>query len=319
MRVKWRNHLSEVRQLPGSGAMGATLGIWEYLSQTNNCADSIPVENRFKFVDDLTTLEIINLINIGMESYDFLSHVPSDIPTNAKFIDSTKLKSQQYLNDLNDWSEHQKMQINQKKTKAMIFNFTDNYQFATRLNLKNENIQLVDKMKILGTTVTTSLSWDDNCSEIITKVNNRMLLIRNLKTFGATTQELVHLWILYCRSVLEQSCVLWHSTLTQENDTDLERTQKTFAKLILGNRYNSYAEALVKLNLLPLSERRRQLCLNFATSGIENNTLGDLLRKNEKIHKMPTRKNEPYQVDFCNRERLRKSSVIYMQSLLNEP
>ena len=137
MRVKWRNHLSEVRQLPGSGAMGATLGIWEYLSQTNNCADSIPVENRFKFVDDLTTLEIINLINIGMESYDFLSHVPSDIPTNAKFIDSTKLKSQQYLNDLNDWSEHQKMQINQKKTKAMIFNFTDNYQFATRLNLKN--------------------------------------------------------------------------------------------------------------------------------------------------------------------------------------
>ena len=201
----------------------------------------------------------------------------------------------------------------------MIFNFTNNYQFATRLQLKTENIKVVDKMKILGTTVTNSLSWDDNCSEMITKVNNRMRLIRNIKKFGATAQELVHLWIIFCRSVLEQSCVLWHSTLTQENIDDLERTQKTFAKLVLQNQYSSYKEALIKLNLLTLSDRRQHLCLNFARSGIENNTLTDLLRKNEKNHNMITRKNEIYQVDFCNTERLRKSSIINMQSLLNEP
>ena len=135
----------------------------------------------------------------------------------------------------------------------MIFNFTDKFQFATRLQLKDENIQLVDKMKILGTTVTNSLSWDENCSELIRKVNGRMQLIRNIKKFGAKKQELVHLWITFCRSVLEQSCVLWHSTLTHENITDLERTQKTFAKLILKNQYISYEQALEKLNLLPLS------------------------------------------------------------------
>ena len=73
---------------------------------------------------------------------------------------------------------------------------------------------------------------------------------------------------------------MWHNSLTQENETDLERTQKTFAKLVLKNQFSSYPEALMKLNLLPLSERRRQLCLNFATSGIENNTLKDLIRKN---------------------------------------
>ena len=200
----------------------------------------------------------------------------------------------------------------------MIFNFTNKYQFATRLKLKGQNIQVVDKMKILGTTVTNSLSWDENCSEIIRKVNSRMVLIRNMKAFGATTQELAHLWIVYCRSVLEQSCVLWHNTLTQENDTDLERTQKTFAKLILKNQYTSYPKALMKLNLLPLSERRKQLCLKFASSGVQNSSLGDLLRKNEKKHNMSTRNKETYKVDFCNRERLRKSSIVFMQSLLNE-
>ena len=211
------------------------------------------------------------------------------------------------------------MQISEKKTTAMLFNFTDKYQFATRLKLKDENINVVNKMKILGTTVTSSLSWDDNCSEMIRKVNSRMQLIRNIKKFGATKQELVHLWITFCRSVLEQSCVLWHSTLTQDNITDLERTQKTFARLILKDQYGSYAEALLKLNLLPLSERRRQLCLKFGKSGVENNTLDDLIRKNRKEHNMLTRKNESYQVDFCNTERLRKSSIIYMQTLLNEP
>ena len=64
MRVKWRGKLSKIRDLPGGGAMGATLGIWEFLSQTNNNADCVPVEDRFKFVDDLTALEVLNLVNI---------------------------------------------------------------------------------------------------------------------------------------------------------------------------------------------------------------------------------------------------------------
>jgi hypothetical protein len=52
----------------------------------------------------------------------------------------------------------QKMIISEKKTKAMLFNFTDHHQCTTRLDLKGTNIEVVDKMKILGTIVTTNLS-----------------------------------------------------------------------------------------------------------------------------------------------------------------
>ena len=51
MRVKWQGKLSESRQMPGSGAMGSTIGNWEFDSQTNHNADCVPVEDRFKFVD----------------------------------------------------------------------------------------------------------------------------------------------------------------------------------------------------------------------------------------------------------------------------
>ena len=43
------------------------------------------------------------------------------------------------------------MKINAKKTKAMIFNSTHSHQFTTRLLLNDENIEVVDKMRILGT------------------------------------------------------------------------------------------------------------------------------------------------------------------------
>ena len=158
MRVKWRGKLSELRDLPGGGAMGATLGIWEFLSQTNNNADNVPVEDRFKFVDDLTALEIINLLNVGFSSYNFKQHVASDIPADSLYVDGGNLKTPEYLNQMKQWSEDHQMIISKKKTKALIFNYTNNYQFGTRIQFEGENIEFVDKMKLLGTWVTSKLT-----------------------------------------------------------------------------------------------------------------------------------------------------------------
>ena len=83
-----------------------------------------------------------------------------------------------------------------------------------------------------------------------------MTIIRNMKAFGATKEELVHMWIVMCRSKLEQACVVWHSSLTKENSEDLERIQKSFAKLVLQEKYITYEEALIRLNLNSLADRR---------------------------------------------------------------
>ena len=75
---------------------------------------------------------------------------------------------------------------------------------------------------------------------------------------------------------------------------------------------------LIKLNLQPLNERRKNLCSKFAQSGIKNQTMTDLFKENKKIHMMHTRYCETHAVDFCNTERYLKSSVPYMQHLLND-
>ena len=145
-----------------------------------------------------------------------------------------------------------------------------------------------------------------------------MQLIRGLQSFGATKEEMVHIWILFCRSVLEQSCVVWVTSISKENTEDLERTQKSFLKLILKEKYKDYENALILLNLESLETRRKEMCLKFAKSGIKNNTLQDLFPTNDKAHKMKTRNNNKYKVNFANTGRLKNASVITMQNILNE-
>jgi hypothetical protein len=318
MRVKFHGELSKSREQPGSGAQGATLGNHEFTSQTNNNADIVPEADRYKFVDDLSTLEKINLLSIGLASHNNKLQVPSDIPVHGQVIESENLKSQGFLDSISLWTKNQKMLLNEKKTKAMIVNFTEKYQFSTRLKLNKSNIELVNQMKILGTIIDNKLDWNQNCKELVQKVNKRMVFIRKMINFGASKEELVHLWVVYCRSVLEQSSVLWQGALTQENRDSLERTQKTFVKLILKNKYTTYEEALERLNLISLDKRRDILCLKFANKCLSDKKTSHMFPLRKKTDICETRNKEKYIVHPFNTERMNRSPIVYMQRLLNQ-
>ena len=128
---------------------------------------------------------------------------------------------------------------------------------------------------------------------------------KRITKFWGNQWRNVNFWISFCQSVLVQSCVVWGPSLTQENVQDLERTQKSFAKLILRQNYKTYNHALVQLNLESLETRRKQMLLKFVKNGIFYNTMRDLFPLNNKKHKMETRTNEKFKVNYANTERLK--------------
>ena len=75
-----------------------------------------------------------------------------------------------------------------------------------------------------------------------------MQLLISVWGFGCSNKEMVHLWKLFFLSVLEQSCVVWGSSLTKEDEKDLETTMKSFAELVPGEKYVDYKTALIKLD-----------------------------------------------------------------------
>ena len=97
MKVKWHGQLSSSRDLIGGRPQGSTFGIWQYLSQSIDNADSVDENDRFKFVDDSSFLEVIYLLNAGIATYNIHAHVPSNIPTHNQIIPKENIQSQIYL------------------------------------------------------------------------------------------------------------------------------------------------------------------------------------------------------------------------------
>ena len=129
---------------------------------------------------------------------------------------------------------------------------------------------------------------------------------------------MVTVYILYIRSILEQSCTIWHSTLTEENKADLERVQKNACRNILKDKYKSYTDALKFLKLETLEERREKLILKFGKQCIKLEQTKELFPLKTKIHGMNTRSSEVFEVFNAHTQRYRNSTVPYIQRILNK-
>ena len=117
------------------------------------------------------------MLNVGIATYNVRAHVPSDIPHHNQIIPSENLESQKHLEKINVWTENQKMKLNEKKTKNIIFYFSKKYQFITKIKLNDSTINLVKETKLLGTTITDDLKWNKNTAILVKKGYQRMQLL----------------------------------------------------------------------------------------------------------------------------------------------
>ena len=316
--VKWKGIHSPMKDIPGGGPQGGFFGILGYLSQSNDSADIIDEEDKFKFVDDLTALEIVNLLSIGMSSFNVKHSVPSDIPDHNGYIPPENLKTQYYINEISEWTLRKKMKLNTAKSKIMIFNYTKNHQFTTRVTMNNVTLQVVEDAKLLGTHITNDLKWDLNTKHIVKKSNARMQLLRKVASFGASQEDMLHIYTLFVRSALEHSSSVWHRNLTLENETDLERVQKSAFRIILKNHYISYQNALNVLKMETLKDRRETLFRKFTLKSLQVKQMKNILIENDKLHIMKKRKTEQYKIQSTNTQRFQQSTGIQMQHVINQ-
>ena len=122
------------------------------------------------------------------------------------------------MNDIQKWTDKKKMLLNVNKTKNIVFNFSKNLQFSTDIRLGNKTIETVSEVKLLGTTISNNLSWNRNTSILVKQGNIRMQFLHRASRFTGNIKDLKQIYISQIRSKLEQSAVVWHSSLTQRNE-----------------------------------------------------------------------------------------------------
>ena len=165
--------------------------------------------------------------------------------------------------------------------------------------------------------MTYDLRWDKNTNHLVKKGYARMDFLRKLSSFNAPQRDLLLVYKVFIRSILEHSSNVWHSGLTLENETGLERVQKIAMKIILKDKYSSHENALITLELETLKERREHLCLNVARKCLKNDEMNHLFPPNDSKHIMKPRNYEHLKVLFARTNRFKESPIIYMQNILN--
>ena len=142
-----------------------------------------------------------------------------------------------------------------------------------------------------------------------------MTILRKLYEFDIPTEDLVLIYTLYIRSVLEFNSNVWFASITNEERENIERVQRVACKIILKDQYSGYKQALDSLNLQSLSDRRQLLAKRFAIKCANSEKFSDLfpLNKNDAY----LRSGDKYKVKFARTGRLQDSAIPAMQILLN--
>ncbi len=176
------------------------------------------------------------------------------------------------LKNVEQWSNENSLAINAMKTKFLISGskrLYDRHQIKEKtilLSLGGESIELDEKPRLLGVYLDKHLDWSNHLKELSSSCYGKLSILKKLKHF--TTLKL--------RKQLAESLVLTkidfndyvYSPLSVTLINKLQRLQKVAASFVLG-RYASSADIL-KLNWLPIVERREFNCMKMTFKAIHN-------------------------------------------------
>ena len=142
-----------------------------------------------------------------------------------------------------------------------------------------------------------------------------MVILKKLYEFQVNMSDLILIYIIYIRSVLEQNSVVWSSAITCAESVSLERVQKCALRIILKSDYIDYTNALNVTKLPTLAVRRENLLLKFAVKFASNVKTADMFEWNRKPINL--RHIEQFKVPKANTSRMASSAIPTMTRLLN--
>ena len=211
MILKYKGIISDEESLPGGGPQGTKLGLYLFLILINfagfgeneickNLGETVtePKKKKIdkaqqKYIDDMTQCISIDLKKVAISDPDPNPVLPRQFHQRTGHVllnEDNPIQDQ--VNKLKIYAKKNLMKINEEKTKLMFFNSAKVIDILPEVQLGDGNmIEVVDKMKLLGIMITSDLKWKSNTNALVAKAYKRIWMLRNLKRYGASDQQLV--------------------------------------------------------------------------------------------------------------------------------
>ena len=213
------------------------------------------------------------------------------------------------------------MVVNSKKTDMICTSGAMDYSAKAYIYDANQDRigSSGGSIKALGMRFGSGLDMEPQVQAVIRAMRTRFWTLRNLKNSGFTQEELVTVYKTMLRPVAEYGCVVYHSSLTDEQDERLERLQNHALLCIFGPGISA-RKMREAAGLETLRRRREILCDKFAKKCSTNPRFAHWFPlKTTRTTTRSTRKGQPeiYLEEKARCERLRNSPLHYFRRRLN--
>ena len=341
MEVFFKGEKSGRKKLPGGGPQGTVLGMFLFLILINAAGFQEKIKNmgeivtnpainkrqpikkiHMKWIDDMTAAESIHLKEKLIWNTNPVQPLQYH-ERNGYYLPPEKSELQTLMNNLVAYTDHHQMELNEAKTKVILFNRATKYDFHPKITLQGDQTQLevVEQIRLLGVHIRSDLSWKSNTASMCKTAYARLWILRRLKPLGASVEELLDVYDKQIRCIVEYASPVWTCGLTQAEENQIERVQKAAFAIILAKRYSGYSEGLKLLNRNTLKQRRYDVNLRFAKKCLKDEKYKHWFKPFSPTNQgMRTRREKPSRLVpvQARTQAFEKSPIAYLTRLINE-
>ena len=199
------------------------------------------------------------------ETVLFMDTTLSEVCDVSNHVSGTCLgNSQTNVERVACFAHQERMELNAKKCKERIIDFRKNKTIVPETIIGNQPMPRVKSYKLLGIWLDDDMKWSTNTDYITKKAAKRLYLLRKLKNYGASKDDIKSFYCATIRSIVEYEAQIWHGNLTNEQHDAIEIIQKRALRIIYPGL--KYDEALEKGKLKSLKQRRNDLLVGLIKS-----------------------------------------------------
>jgi hypothetical protein len=337
LTVRYRSHISSSRSMPGGTAAGTVLGLNFFLvlfngagpaANTTNIGQQItqPIRKRkpidrtkVKWVDDVTLCTALNL-KAALVPED--RPVPRPLPYHSRTEHRLPREANQMqteLDNLSRYTDSHRMAISKNKTKTMLCNTRIKWDFIPELKLGNDDIEVVQEMKIVGFVMRSDMRTCSNTEYLVKKAYKRMWLVRRLKGLGASRVQLVDALQKQVLSVLWLGAPAWFCQITEQERKDIDRVAKVGLRIIFGEFCGGFENALQAAQIRKPTEQLALMNERFAAKNAKSSKFSKWFQPaaRKTTNTRSIKNSHIYENVPARTARYRQSPIPYLTNSIN--
>ena len=238
--VDFDNVSSQTRTIDTGVPQGSILGPLLFIIYMNDIHIASDKFHAILYADDTNLVSSLCSFNVN---------ISTQLSSEALRLLSANINSELQL--ITDWLEINKLSLNIKKTKFMIFHYPQKNisRLIPNLSINGYPIDRVHEFNFLGLTIDEHLNWNGHIQKVSNKISRALGILSRVKRY-LPKRILITLYNSLILPHLQYSILAWGS-----KNNRLVKLQKRALRIISNSKYNAHTDPLFKaFHLLKLED-----------------------------------------------------------------